>query len=202
MEVDQRTGVNRVEEAGSATNPAVVNVVDRDWETEDGLSDESSTDLSSMYFEDDASDDDQASMTSDMGDGVSVYCYPYSLQRMRVSSPLRSVVMIKGKPVEAEFDTGASQEDAAGAGGNSTNTSSLSALPEYVERAVNSTTAPGAGVEVSRGGRKGDLYACRTREVLLRMVSSDVLERGKELDLERIWNLVSTVMVRETGMWL
>jgi hypothetical protein len=50
MEVDQRTGVNRAGEAGSATNPAVVNVVDQDWETEDGLSDESSTDLSSMYL--------------------------------------------------------------------------------------------------------------------------------------------------------
>ncbi|KAG1045094.1 hypothetical protein G6F43_011344 [Rhizopus delemar] len=108
MEVDQGTGVDRVGEAGSATNPAVVNVVDQDWETEDSLSDEASTDLSSMYFEDDGSDDDQASMVSETDDGVSVYCYPYNLQRMKVSSPLRGAIMINDKPVEVVFDTGAS----------------------------------------------------------------------------------------------
>ncbi|EIE79320.1 hypothetical protein RO3G_04025 [Rhizopus delemar RA 99-880] len=108
MEVDQGTGVDRVGEAGSATSPAVVNVVDQDWETEDSLSDEASTDLSSMYFEDDGSDDDQASMVSETDDGVSVYCYPYNLQRMKVSSPLRGAIMINDKPVEVVFDTGAS----------------------------------------------------------------------------------------------
>ncbi|KAG0780976.1 hypothetical protein G6F22_009794 [Rhizopus arrhizus] len=108
MEVDQRTGVNRVEEAGSASNPAVVNVVDQDWETESSLSDEVSTDLSSMYFEDEASEDDQASISSDVDDGVSVYCYPYNLQRMKVSSPLRGAITINDKPVEVVFDTGAS----------------------------------------------------------------------------------------------
>ncbi|KAI9326528.1 hypothetical protein BD770DRAFT_456945 [Pilaira anomala] len=38
----------------------------------------------------------------------SVYGYPYDLQKMKSSSPLRAVISINGKNIEAVFDTGAS----------------------------------------------------------------------------------------------
>ncbi|RCH86388.1 hypothetical protein CU098_005710, partial [Rhizopus stolonifer] len=61
---DTNPGIN----VGSVANPAVVNVVDQDWETEDSQSEDSSVDTSSMYFEGDVVGDDHDSMTTDFDD--------------------------------------------------------------------------------------------------------------------------------------
>jgi hypothetical protein len=44
---------------------------------------------------------------SDDSDIRSVYRYPYSLERMKNSSPLKAMISIQGRPVEAVFDSGA-----------------------------------------------------------------------------------------------
>ncbi|OBZ80107.1 hypothetical protein A0J61_11844, partial [Choanephora cucurbitarum] len=40
-----------------------------------------------------------------LSEAESIYQYPYSLNRMKISSPLRGVIHINGHPVEAIFDT-------------------------------------------------------------------------------------------------
>lgn len=57
--------------------------------------------IDSVYVTDDGGE-------SDLDDAVSIYRYPYDLDRMRASSPMRGVVKINGHPIEAIFDTGAS----------------------------------------------------------------------------------------------
>jgi hypothetical protein len=97
------------------SNPNPVNAVEHyeneNWSeaVEEG---EESFSGSSEYLEDSESNltyDSQATESnSEILEEESIYEYPYSLGSMKNSSPLRGMVSINGKPVEAVFDFGAS----------------------------------------------------------------------------------------------
>jgi hypothetical protein len=71
---------------------------DSDLETEDETDED--TDMTSEIIE----DDDWSEQASEV---LSVYRYPYDLSRLRLSSPLKAMITIQDKSVEAVFDTGA-----------------------------------------------------------------------------------------------
>ncbi|OBZ80195.1 hypothetical protein A0J61_11756, partial [Choanephora cucurbitarum] len=100
---------------------ALINVVDNDQDFDsDGYDSDSDGDYSDYDSEGDGSStSDSSSLASelalidktndrDFSDMDSVYQYPYHLNKIRVSSPLRGVISINGQAVEAVFDTGAS----------------------------------------------------------------------------------------------
>ncbi|KAG1438102.1 hypothetical protein G6F56_012786 [Rhizopus delemar] len=82
--------------------PMEVNVVDKDTEV-----DTDGPDWDSLYSDEEPAESWSGS-ESEQDDDMSVYGYPYSLDRMQTSSPLKGRITINGKHVEAVFDTGAS----------------------------------------------------------------------------------------------
>jgi hypothetical protein len=54
-----------------------------------------------------AGDNEEDNWSDNDSDIRSVYRYPYSLERMKNSSPLKAMISIQGRPVEAVFDSGA-----------------------------------------------------------------------------------------------
>lgn len=100
---------------------ARVNVVDNDQDLySDGYGSGSDSDYSGYDSEESGSVTSGASSLNselvvsngvvdrELSDVESVYQYPYHLNKMKVSSPLRGIVSINGQAVEAIFDTGAS----------------------------------------------------------------------------------------------
>jgi hypothetical protein len=93
--------------SGAIDDPMLVNAVEHE-ESYDLMDGDASS-----YESDQSSDLDSISDYSDdsdleFSDTESVYRYPYNLNRMKISSPMRGVVEICGKPVVACFDSGAS----------------------------------------------------------------------------------------------
>lgn len=76
----------------------------------DGSSYDAETGTESSYDSSSFSGSDIADEGSDLefSEMESVYGYPYDLQKMKSSSPLRATISINGKNIEAVFDTGAS----------------------------------------------------------------------------------------------
>lgn len=54
------------------------------------------------------SDERNVDSDIDFNDNESIYCYPYSLEAMKQSSPLRGTISINGVSIKVYFDTGAS----------------------------------------------------------------------------------------------
>jgi hypothetical protein len=93
--------------SGGVNDPMVVNVVDQDEGAYDSGGDSSNYD--SDYSEISTVESDYIDDSDlEFSDVESVYRYPYNLNRMKISSPMRGVIEICGKPVVACFDSGAS----------------------------------------------------------------------------------------------
>jgi hypothetical protein len=76
-------------------------------DSDEELSDSSNSDVDTSMTSNATSSEEDYWTDDDNSDMRSVYRYPYSLERMKNSSPLKAMISIQGKPVEAVFDSGA-----------------------------------------------------------------------------------------------